>query len=142
MIQRLIIAFTLIILRGLPLLQFTILIVISMYRIKILIQYSPFKESKDNAVELFNEYTILLVICLIHSMLIGNLSKDEKSILGWALIIGSSINIVGNMMIVIYFSSKDIGQASKQSIEKSKHKKDVEKRLFNDLMILPGVPMS
>lgn len=113
-----------------------------MYRIKILIQYSPFKEFKDNAVELFNEYTILFVICLIHSMLIANLSKDEKSILGWALIIGSSINIVGNMMIVIYFSSQDIGQASKQSIEKSKHKKDVEKRLFNDLMILPGVPMS
>ena len=65
----------------------------------------PFKKSKDNVVELFNEFTILGVICQIHSMLIANLSLFERISLGWALIGLSAFNILGNLCIVIFFSS-------------------------------------
>lgn len=137
-VQRFLIAITLIVLREFPMAQFCIFIFISMYRIQYIIKYWPFKEAKDNAVELFNELTILLVICFMHSMLIANLSKDEKISLGWALIIGSAVNIVGNMMIVIYFSSQEIGSACRKSYEKHYTRKDIEFRLFNDNMILPS----
>ena len=73
-IQRLVIAFTLIVLRGSPLFQLGTLIFVSIYRIRNVVKYRPFIEGKDNAVELFNEFTILFVICLIHSMLIAHLS--------------------------------------------------------------------
>lgn len=79
----------------------------------------PFKEAKDNAVEMFNELSILFVMCLMHSMLNANISKSERMNLGWALIFGSGVNILGNMCIVIYFSSQDIIKAFKSSNEKS-----------------------
>ena len=73
-IQRIVIAFVLIVLRGFPLFQLGSLMFVSIYRIKNVVKYSPFIEGKDNAVELFNEFTILFVISLIHSMLIAHMS--------------------------------------------------------------------
>ena len=61
--------------------------------------------------------------------------------LGWALIGVSSFNILGNMCIVVYFSSQDIGSATKLTVESYSEQRDLEKRLFSNSMILQGTPL-
>lgn len=75
----------------------------------------------------------------MHSFLIAHLNDSQRMLIGWALIILASFNILGNMFIVIYYSSGEIGNAIKKAYQTFKENRDLEKRLFANRMILGGV---
>jgi len=66
------------------------------------VSYSPLNTKKENIIETFNEFTIMLSVHIINVFLNVAVQRISRDIVGWTLMGLVSFNILVNMGIVLY----------------------------------------
>ncbi len=73
-----------------------------------LISVKPFKESRLNRMEIFNEFTVL--VCAWHFPIFSDFVADAeiRYIAGWSIIMTTCLSLLINIAIVTYLSLSDL----------------------------------
>ena len=99
----------------------------------------PFKKNIDNLIELYNEFTLLVVGHIVLAFINPIHHIDIRISLGWALILTAVMNIVINLIIVIVFSMLDVFSSGKKVYYEIANHREMTTRLYNDDFIKDNV---
>lgn len=126
MLRRLVYAATAVFLAKYPPLQALILILQSLIHILYVVSVRPFEEMSLNLMELFNEATVLLAT--YHAMALTEMLPtdsaseiiDSQYKVGWSLITLVGINMIANLVVMIYQTALQAKQHIRNLLRKLK----------------------
>lgn len=90
-----------------PMFQCAILLIFATSNFIYLTSVKPMASKKENAIELFNEFCIIICAHLYNIFLRGDGNITFVNSTGWAFIGVTGANILGNLSIVFVISIKD-----------------------------------
>jgi len=67
-----------------------------------LVSYRPLNTKKENFVEIFNEFTIMISAHITNIFLDVSIPQSAKDTMGWILMGFAALNIVVNLIIVVH----------------------------------------
>ena len=138
MARRILIVYILISLINFPFFVCQFLLVFSTSNFIYLIAYKPLRT--DMKMEVFNEWSIVLISHVVNILLNDALDLELKDKLGWVLIGLSGINIVVNLAATGSAAVSSIYETAKKSIADRNLFKAIDKKIANRKLIVERSP--
>jgi len=138
--RRLLTALVLMFLKENPFFQCQFLLVFSTMNFIYMISEQPLSTPKENFIEIFNEFTIMISAHITSVFLNVAIPQEARDLMGWVLMGLSAVNIVVNLIIIVYGTAVydmyyplvdrfELSKARKQFVLNQANKKYLIKKL-------------